>query len=61
MKLAIDIDGSEGSTTVVMELTPDEYRAITRLQTLVNKTATTTCEPTINIRFPETDEKETQP
>lgn len=62
MKYAIDIDGSEGSTTVVMKLTEAEFSVIARLTHLVNKTAAESiCQPTINLRKPESHEKETQP
>lgn len=59
MKYAINVQGCDDNTEVVMELTPDEWDIIARLTALINATSTYGCMPTMSLREADLDEEET--
>ncbi len=61
MKYAINLQGCDDHTEVVMELTPNELAFVQRLAALTKATATYQCMPTMRVREADPTEKETQP
>ena len=48
-KVQLEVDGCDGTTSVELELTPEELEFVTKLCKLVSDTSMSNCEPTMRL------------